>query len=189
MIERLDQPPVPPRQLNPAVTPQLEEVLMKALAPEPVDRFGEMQELVKALDGLRRADSRDTRRTTKVILRDQVPLGPHLSIVGTGVLLTLSPDRENLIGRSIHDSDLVPDIDLSAHGGGQAGVSRLHARLVHREGQWYLEDLNSTNGTSVNGQALAPGQPIALNDGDMILFGSMNVTFYSSEHAYGKPND
>lgn len=184
MIERLHQPPTPPRQLNPALPPELEVVLLKALAQEPSDRFDDMVELVKTLDELRRATqrgaTRDTRPTTRIIRRDQVPLGPRLSIVGTGVLLVLSPESENLIGRSAPYSDQVPDIDLSAYGGGKSGVSRLHARLVKQEEQWYLEDLNSTNGTSVNGQALSPDQPVVINNGDIIQFGSMSVTFYSS---------
>jgi serine/threonine protein kinase len=184
MVERLNQPPVPPRQVNPSVTPQLEELLLKTLAPAPADRFDRTDELVAALEELRRAalqgPAPGARRATQVIQRDQLTLGPRLSIAGTGVLLALSPDKESLVGRSAPYSDQVPAIDLSSYGGGQAGVSRLHAKLTPQEGQWYLEDLKSTNGTFVNGQPLVPGQPVALNDGDFIQFGRMSVTFYSS---------
>ena len=46
-------------------------------------------------------------------------------------------------------------------------VSRRHARLHHRDGAWVLQDLDSTNGTTINGKRVArcrlePGDRIAL---------------------------
>jgi serine/threonine protein kinase len=184
MVERLNRPPIPPRQINPAISPQLEEILLKALAQQPADRFDHMDDFVTALEDLRRSalkePATDTHRATQVITRDQLTLGPRLVIAGTGTLLVLSSENETLIGRSAPYSDQIPDIDLSAHGGGQAGASRIHARLAPKEENWYLEDLNSTNGTFVNGQQLEPGQPVELNDGDFIQFGRLGVTFYKS---------
>ncbi len=49
-------------------------------------------------------------------------------------------------------------------------VSRHHARILHRNGRYYLEDLNSRNGTRVNGQLLEYHQSIALCAGDRIQF-------------------
>jgi hypothetical protein len=48
-------------------------------------------------------------------------------------------------------------------------VSRHHARLVFREGRWILRDLDSKNGTTVNGLRvgrceLRPGDRVALGD-------------------------
>lgn len=48
-------------------------------------------------------------------------------------------------------------------------VSREHARLFFRDGTWIVQDLDSTNGTFVNGQPvgrsqLAPGDHIRLGD-------------------------
>ena len=37
-----------------------------------------------------------------------------------------------------------------------ASVSRMHARITNEEGDTYLEDLNSTNGTFQNGQRMRP---------------------------------
>jgi serine/threonine protein kinase len=182
MMERLQRAPTPPRQRNPAVPLGLEAVLLRALAQKPDDRFERMTGMLAELEGLRRAARQRAtvsgERSTQVIQRDQLPLGPRLSIAGTGVLIPLTPEKEMIIGRSATYSEQAPDVDLADHGGGQAGVSRMHARLTCAEGRWYLEDLNSTNGTGVNGQALLPGEPVGLNDGDMIQFGSMSVTFY-----------
>jgi DNA-binding winged helix-turn-helix (wHTH) protein len=49
-------------------------------------------------------------------------------------------------------------------------VSRLHARLELEHEQIAIVDLNSTNGTFVNGERLAPGQARKLRAGDKISF-------------------
>ena len=49
-------------------------------------------------------------------------------------------------------------------------VSRYHARITKREGGFYIEDLNSTNSTSVNGELLAYNKPKKLSRMDMISF-------------------
>ena len=43
-------------------------------------------------------------------------------------------------------------------------------------GQWFLEDLQSANGTSVNNMRISY-QPVALKDGDIINFGDEVVLF------------
>ncbi len=50
-------------------------------------------------------------------------------------------------------------------------VSGRHARLIYRQGQWWLEDLNSTNGTFLNQMRLA--EPMALTVGDLIRCGQV----------------
>jgi hypothetical protein len=67
--------------------------------------------------------------------------------------------QELLVGR-----DLGCDIVLS-----DPTVSRRHVRLVFHDGTWSLRDLDSTNGTSVNGSLvtrcqLHPGDRLALGD-------------------------
>jgi serine/threonine protein kinase len=54
-------------------------------------------------------------------------------------------------------------------------VSRRHARLWFADGLWYLEDLQSANGTLLNGTRIY--QPVVLNDGDVINFGDEVVVF------------
>lgn len=53
-------------------------------------------------------------------------------------------------------------------------ISEQHAELAWREGAWCLRDLGSTNGTAVNGKALAgePSDWLALKDGDVVKFGT-----------------
>ncbi|HLJ34237.1 MAG TPA: FHA domain-containing serine/threonine-protein kinase [Ktedonobacteraceae bacterium] len=54
-------------------------------------------------------------------------------------------------------------------------VSRRHARLWFADGYWYLEDLQSGNGTSVNNVRIY--QAVVLNNGDVISFGDEIVVF------------
>lgn len=56
-------------------------------------------------------------------------------------------------------------------------VSRRHARLWCDNGRWYLADMQSANGTFVNGVRLQPNQPVIINDGDTINFGDEIVLF------------
>ncbi len=48
--QHLDEPPSPPRTLNPALGVELEEVILKALAKEPQDRYPSGAALAEALD-------------------------------------------------------------------------------------------------------------------------------------------
>ncbi|MBO4696915.1 MAG: FHA domain-containing protein [Lachnospiraceae bacterium] len=45
-------------------------------------------------------------------------------------------------------------------------VSRTHARLTRKDGKLYIEDMNATNGTYVNGERIRPGNPVPLEVGD-----------------------
>ncbi len=56
-------------------------------------------------------------------------------------------------------------------------VSRPHARLEHREDGFYLVDLESANGTLLNG--ISVKIPAQLKDGDVISVGETSITFYS----------
>lgn len=56
-------------------------------------------------------------------------------------------------------------------------VSRIHARLEQTEGAYYLEDLNSTNGTYVNGELLEYRQKVKLSSRDRVIFGAEEYIF------------
>jgi pSer/pThr/pTyr-binding forkhead associated (FHA) protein len=56
-----------------------------------------------------------------------------------------------------------------------ATLSRHHARIVIANGEATIEDLDSKNGTHVNG--LRVTQPIVLKDTDQLQLGSVTVTY------------
>jgi hypothetical protein len=55
-----------------------------------------------------------------------------------------------------------------------AGISRAHARLSRVQGSWRLRDLGSSNGTSVNREAITECE---VHSGDRIAFGSIGFYF------------
>lgn len=74
-----------------------------------------------------------------------------------------------------------PHMDLSAHKALELGVSRQHAALQRGDEVLSLIDLDSTNGTFLNGTRIAPMQAHLVRDGDAIRLGKlvMNIFFRS----------
>jgi FHA domain len=107
---------------------------------------------------------------------------PHARLViekgrSTGKQFMLS-DVEAHIGRWDADGGIFPDIDLDTDDP-EAKVSRRHARITLSNGQYFVEDLGSTNGTFINrGKRLSPGQRQALCDGDEIIVGKTFLRFH-----------
>jgi len=91
---------------------------------------------------------------TKIVVTD----GP---LAGTTIPLGRS---SIIVGRS-PDSALVLDDSYS---------SARHARFFLSEGQWFVEDLQSTNGTYVHGQRI--DHPIPVKAGDSVTIGQTAFT-------------
>ena len=49
-LKQVSEPPLPPSRLNPSVTPELEAVVMRALAKQPDHRFSDADEFIAALE-------------------------------------------------------------------------------------------------------------------------------------------
>ena len=56
-------------------------------------------------------------------------------------------------------------------------VSRVHASIEQRAGNWYLKDMNSRNGTSVNGRLLRPDEEYQLEPEDEVDFAQARYIF------------
>jgi pSer/pThr/pTyr-binding forkhead associated (FHA) protein len=61
-----------------------------------------------------------------------------------------------------------------------ANVSRRHAELRHEGADWWLVDLDSTNGTQLNGRRISRSK---LSDGDTITLGATDLTFAKSRQS------
>jgi len=106
--------------------------------------------------------------------------GARLAVPGTGAAFDLSGKTEFIVGREDAVSQSFPDVDLAPYDGEDAGVSRLHAKLVLSGTQWMIEDLDSTNYTYVNNQKLRPDTPRPLKDGDQLRLGRFALSFHTS---------
>ena len=87
----------------------------------------------------------------------------------TTIGLQVSPQM--LVGRSDAGGGDVPDLDLGPLDGRRSGVSRRHALITYENETLFITDLNSTNGTRINGFQLTPGRSYRLRDGDELEFG------------------
>ena len=95
---------------------------------------------------------------------------PHASRIGLNVWQSL------VIGRLDPWAEDNPDLDLAPHQAAEMGVSRLHAVLIPAVQGLFISDLDSTNGTWVNGDYLAPGLRYRLEPGDKIELGLLEMT-------------
>lgn len=89
-----------------------------------------------------------------------------------------SEEEHHIIGRYDENSNNYVHVDLNPFEGRKNGISRLHARLMHIGEQWMIEDLQSSNGTRINGRKLAPGQRYVVRNGDQLQFGGLAVQVY-----------
>lgn len=102
----------------------------------------------------------------------QAPEDP-LPSVGLPGLVTLR-ERSLLVGRPSRSRGIHPQVDCGA----DTGVSRRHCQLSTDGQRWWVEDLQSANGTYVAAAgdplpttALTPGQRRELADGDRVYLG------------------
>jgi pSer/pThr/pTyr-binding forkhead associated (FHA) protein len=77
------------------------------------------------------------------------------------------------IGRADYNDVVIPD----------ESVSTTHAKLQRREGVWVLVDLDSTNGTFVDGERVQGEAPLA--PGATVRFGEVSLVFEPTDDAAG----
>lgn len=91
--------------------------------------------------------------------------------------LSTSGETSILLGRS--DSALTPAnlsiLDLAEAGAESLGVSRRHALIRGDRGTFFVMDLDSTNGTFLNGRRLQPRNQHLLVSGDVLRLGALEV--------------
>lgn len=86
----------------------------------------------------------------------------NLKYIGNSKKDDIRIDKEEFrVGSSIEGNDSVIDSPV---------ISRFHAKIIKEGKSYYVEDLNSTNGTSVNGKLLGYRDRIELNPEDTIMF-------------------
>ena len=64
-----------------------------------------------------------------------------------------------------------------------SSVSRIHASIRETNGRYFLSDMNSTNGTFINGRRLELNETVALEDGDSVGFAG-TVLVFRNQNSY-----
>jgi len=94
------------------------------------------------------------------------------------VLVVVEPGETDLL-----PGDALPLLPVTTLGRGlnntivlaDSFASAMHARLTQRQGRWWLEDLDSRNGTLLNEARLKPNQAVAVVEGDLLGVGSVRL--------------
>jgi pSer/pThr/pTyr-binding forkhead associated (FHA) protein len=119
-----------------------------------------------------------TGKTTAHIASTQL----RLLVLNSGRTISCPQGEVMLIGRSDPSGGVFPEVDLSQDNGYMAGVSRRHARIVRRGAEFFLEDLNSMNGTFLNRSKLPAHTPVPFRDGDEIRLGNLVLRVIVEEY-------
>ena len=106
-----------------------------------------------------------------------------LNLLDSGKMLTLSGKPDYTMGRVSEGQPILPDLDLSPYNAFALGVSRMHAALRIINNQLVVVDLDSANGTRINGQKLVSRVEYPVSKGDIIALGKLRiqVTFNQQE--------
>jgi serine/threonine protein kinase len=187
-----------PRQINPKISQEMDEILVRMVAYKPEERWGSAGELKRVLEeherrlqagpeagGVTCGKCGGAVRETDAFCAHCGNPSPAKSAKPTPLRLTLvdggaeprafTLDKEsNLIGRADPHGQIFPEVDLTPLDG-QTKVSRRHARIYRQGTSYFIEDLSSANGTYVNGNHLMPKHPHPLSDGDMVRLGETQM--------------
>ena len=94
-----------------------------------------------------------------------------------GELRGCNKNREKVFNFSNSEQIIGSDEELSHLYLDEKGISRMHAIIGKEDDKYYVEDINSKNGTWVNGIRLVPRQKFLLGKFDLVTFGHAEFVF------------
>ncbi len=117
-----------------------------------------------------------------------VPWIVEMRVIGTASVVALRLEEMMLVGRTDKTTRNEVDIDLDPYNGYYLGVSRRHAVVSALNSRVTIKDLNSSNGTFINGAKLEAGEEFPLHDGDQLSFGNLafQVSFVVTPSSHEK---
>jgi serine/threonine protein kinase len=181
VMQHLNAPIPSARQLRPDLPEVYDTFFQQGLAKDPAARFQTPADFVAAVDGLP-PSAAVAQTPADTAPGEAASPGAHMGTLraqaGQEFALTA---LEMIVGRSDPLRGHMPDIDLLPLDPSQT-VSRRHARLLHREGHAYIEDLNAFNRTKVNGEELVPHQEVEIHSGDQLRLGNVELRYEA--HTY-----
>ena len=106
-------------------------------------------------------------------------------LAGSTTPIAVTVDHEFVLGRKM-EGESEPLVDLTNPDGFAMGVSRRHAMIRSGENGYVIIDLNSSNGTWLNGKILVPTQPYDLPSGGLVQLGRLKLVAIYNRPAGGK---
>lgn len=201
----------PPSTVRPEIMPELDQIVMKALARKPEKRYQNAHELQVDLTKYLSNNAPEYGGSNLAALVDKVLTkkeyreapslnGQHLSKedqLQDNCSLIFEPDEAGpqparLLVKNDADQDEIHALgdELIIGRAGQlavpdARVSRQHARIIRDGENFILEDLGSSNGTYLNDQRIQGTVP--LSHGDRIRVGSFKMRFMTASTPAAAP--
>ena len=180
-----------PSQINDKITKTMEDILVKAVEVKPENRFASAREMKSALEKhLAELDNPPNKeeainQTLNYPPKSWNSLGPAFESKNARLVIYCKTkkiaefyiaEQAFLIGRFDEGKGVIPDLDLTSLD--RSGkISRKHARITWERGNFYFEDLGSSNGSTYKGQKIAPHQRVLLQNGDYVGMGEMVMEF------------
>lgn len=125
------------------------------------------------------APAQETARSSQLSARPTAVWEVILQIGSDNVPpVRLEIAQHSIIGRADPAEGFIPNIDLTAFGAKEMGISRRHATLTPALDRLLIRDLNSMNGTFINGAGLAADELYTLHAGDEIRLASLRMLVY-----------
>lgn len=149
---------------------------------EKTEEEGWKEEDKEEVEGYAAEDTAEDKEDEK-----ESPCGPTALLTPkssriSGRILKLKKDGEakiwklekeiSVIGKMVQASDICLDYP---------GVSRIHGKIRRWDGKDFLSDLNSRNGTRLNGQILVPEREYLLQKGDIITIADVELEYCMEE--------
>jgi hypothetical protein len=106
-----------------------------------------------------------------------------LHLPGVREPIQLWNQNQIILGRFDSTLNYRPTVDLSEHHAAQLGVSRLHAEISYEKAAYWVQDLESKNGTWVNNTKLLVGQKMPISHRDSLRIGHFMIQVGSCQYS------
>lgn len=103
-----------------------------------------------------------------------------MMLPGQTTPLTFVEAESIILGRFDPSTGLYPTVDLTPFFGKSMGVSRRHAEIIFQDKKYYVRDLDSANGTTLNGKIIGR-QPQRIRSGDQLRLGELLIVLFLSD--------
>lgn len=94
--------------------------------------------------------------------------------LGNATLIAIATDKDVVLGRKT-EGEKKPIVDLTYPNGYAMGVSRHHAIIRSNDKGYSIMDMNSSNGTWLDGKILSPAESYDLPSGATVQLGRLKL--------------
>lgn len=172
--KHLTELPLPPRKVNRSIPSHVEQVILRALEKDRTKRFQTSAELAQAL-GYSGSVPSAPPFASRMARQQQAPAALPRRQESSAPRARLRVIQGRGRGRSLHMGGPVFVLKRREINKDDFEISRDHARITFQDGRFWLDDLDSTNGTYLNGQRVFSRAP--LRRGDQIRVGRTILGF------------